>query len=78
MVYDKLFNSSFKLKVLMVFAVPALLTLVSQQAQAQGASTPGGSCVPLGSGQACLDKTASPYPGVVGQPLNFTITFTND
>jgi hypothetical protein len=57
----------------MVAAMLAYLFGLVPQAQAQGASTPGGECVTGG----CLDKTASPNPVVVGQPLTFTITFTN-
>ncbi|MCA1731335.1 MAG: DUF11 domain-containing protein [Actinobacteria bacterium] len=38
--------------------------------------TPGGSCT---SGEEfCLDKTASPNPVNLGEPLIFTITFTNN
>ncbi len=66
-------------KLLMVVAMVAGLLVVVPQAQAQGASTPGGSCVNGAlQGQLCLDKTASPNPVIVGQPLTFTITATNN
>lgn len=64
-------------KLLLVVAVAAGVLLFSSAAQARGAFTPGGSCVPLEDGQLCLDKTASPNPVNVGQPLTFTIIATD-
>ena len=61
-------------KLLMVVAMVAGLLVVVPQAQAQGASTPGGQCTTINGANYCIDKTVSPAQATVGQPITFTIT----
>ena len=70
------FVKSLYFRVLVVGAMAACLLVLVPRAEAVN-GTPGGSCVPFFDGQLCLDKTASPNPVNLGEPLAFTITLTN-
>ena len=57
-------------RVVILAAVLAAFVSLAPQAQAEG------TCSSSGATTVCLDKTASPNPAIVGQPLTFTLTET--
>ena len=64
----------YVLSVLGALAVAVGVLALAPSAQAQT----DGECAPVEGGQFCIDKTVSPNPVSVGEPLTFTILLSNE